>query len=312
MKEGIIRIVITGCMRTATTFLSHLLNANEECVFLRDSFLAIFRTSWRLGVRSFLEFLPIRLRNVILFNLKAEMVSKGIDKLNHLQNTQFTTLEELFDVAMELFVNDDTKVFGVKITEEEHWVATLMKETDIKIIYMVRDLRDVLLSSANAFAGYNRCYFAKRWFQGITKILKINNPKIIVVRFEDLILNPERELERLSDFLGVKLNSNITELQDVSGLTWVDNSSFQDVKKLFDPIAANRWKRNLDSKEVVYGSVVYKKLMKKLQYEENKQPFFKSLRIKIDHNLPFPRTRSRIVKKIKELIMRNERQRILS
>jgi len=286
VKEKITKVLVTGRMRSGTTLIPNVLNANKECIFLRDSFLAIFRTGWRLGIKSFLEFLPIRSRNIILFTLKAEMVLMGIDKLNHLQNTQFTTLKELFDVAMESLICNDTKVFGVKVTEEEHWITTLLKETDIKIIYMVRDLRDVLLSSANAFADYNRYYFAKRWFQAISEVLRINNPRIIIMRFEDLILEPRKELERLSDFLGVKLDASISEIKDISGATWMNNSAFHDVKKLFDTISVNRWKRNLASKDVGYGSALmntsaFKKIMERLGYEKNPIPFLKGMKLRI-------------------------------
>lgn len=278
MKE---KILLTGSQRSGTTFVGNLLNAQDDCVFLRDSFVAVFRTSWDLGVRTFTGVLPIRLRNIILFSLKAEMILKGIDKLNNLQPDQFTTLEELFDLAMELLVDDSTKVFGIKVTEEGHWIKILMKETNIKVIYLVRDLRDVLLSSANAFVDYDRKKYAKRWFRGLTEVLKINDPRIILVRFEDLILNPEKELERLSDFLGVKLTSEIEEVRDVSGTTWMNNSSFHDVVRLFDPTTVNRWKTKLASYEVIYGSIVYRKLMKRMGYEENKQSFLTKLRVRI-------------------------------
>jgi len=281
VKKEIIRVLLTGPQRVGTTFFGNLLNSNENCVFLRDSFVPIFRISRRLGIKSFTEVLPIRSRNIILFTLKSELMIRGITNLSNLQSNQFITLEELFDLAMGTFVNDSTRVFGVKITEEEGWFETLLKETDMKMIYLIRDLRDVLFSSANAFANYDRNYYAKRWFQGITEALRINDPRMIIVKFEDLILNPEKELERLSGFLGIPLIADIKELRDVSGADWVDNSSFHDVKKLFDTTSVYRWKKNLNSKEVEYGSIVYKKLMKELGYEENKLPFFKGLKIRI-------------------------------
>ena len=278
-QEKITKVFMTGCIRSGTTFLANYLNGVDKCVFLRDSFMAIFRAS--SGIKSFTEVLPIRTRNILLFNLKSEMVAKNVDKLNELTISQFSTPEELFNLAMELLIETDTKVFGVKITEEGSWFETLLVETDMKLIYLVRDLRDVLLSSANAFNTYNRSFFSQRWFRGITGVLRITDPRVLIVRFEDLILAPEKELERLSDFIGIKIDGNISELKDVSGTEWVGNSSFHDVKRLFDPVTVYRWKKNLSSREVEYGSIVYKKLMKELGYEENKLSLFKGLKIRI-------------------------------
>jgi len=302
MKEKITKVLLTGSMRSGTTFLANYLNANKECAFMRDSFVAIFRTSWRLGIKSFTELLPTRLRNIVLVGLKAETVLMGIDKLNHLQNTQFTTLEELFDVSMELLIDDNTKVFGVKVTQTEYWFKTLLKETDIKVIYMIRDLRDILLSSANRFPDYDRVRYSNQWFKGVTEALKnSDNSRLIFIKFEDLILYPEKTFKLLSAFLGVKLDTNINEIKDVSEAVWTNNSAFHDVKKLFDPIAVNRWKNNFDSKEVEYGSAIYQKLMKTLGYEENKIPFFKGLKIRIGHNWFFFRLGRKTIRNAKRL-----------
>lgn len=160
MSEKITKVLLTGTQRSGTTFLANYLKAQKECVFLRDSFMAIFRAGQ--GIKSFTEVLPIRTRNIVLFHLKSEMVAKSVDKLNNLKVFQFTTLEELFNLAMELLINEDTKVFGVKITEEEGWFEALLKETDMKMIYLIRDLRDVLLSSVNAFPGCDIVYFSRK------------------------------------------------------------------------------------------------------------------------------------------------------
>lgn len=285
MSKEITKIVLTGSMRSGTTFLTNYLDSNEKCRFMRDSFLALFRTSSQLGVKTFIEVLPIRLRNIILADLKSEMIRFGISELNSLNSEQFKTLEELFDLAMKSFIADTTMVFGVKVTEAENWLDALLKETNIKVIYMIRDLRDILLSSANIFTNYNRARFSRKWFRCVTRALKSNDSKMIIVKFEDLMLTPNKELERLSAFLGIKFDVSFNSLKDVTGTIWIDNSAFHDVKRIFDPISTYRWKKNLNSKEVEYGSSLYKKLMKELGYEENKLPFFKELKIRIKHNL---------------------------
>lgn len=292
------KVLITGSMRSGTTFLANFINANEDCIMLRDALLTIFRVSPQLGIKSFKEPLSSRQKNILLTRLKAELIVFGIDKLNELSSEQFNNLEELFETSTNLLVSKTTKVFGVKVTEAEDWLDTIIKETDIYVIYLVRDLRDVLLSASNMQVTYNRTRVSKRWYKGVSNANAIKDPKIYFLRFEDLIQNPEKEVKKLSAFLGAELNSKVKQLKDISNTKWVDNSSFHDIKKLFDPKAIFRWKKKLDSKEVKYGSVVYKKLMKKLGYEQNKVKALQALSLKISHILPFPRTRQRIMNKL--------------
>ncbi|MHA1186609.1 MAG: sulfotransferase domain-containing protein [Candidatus Heimdallarchaeota archaeon] len=293
------KVLITGSMRSGTTFLANFINANEDCVLLRDALLAIFRISPQLGIKTFNEPLAAHAKNIILTNLKAEMIVFGIDKLNDLSNEQFNNLGELFDIATNLLASKTAKVIGVKVTEAEDWLETIINDTDIKVIYLVRDLRDVLLSSSNMLVNYNRTFVSKRWHNGVSNAFAIKDPKMFFFKFEDLIQNPDKEVKKLSEFLGVELNPKVKQLKDVSNTKWVDNSSFHDIKKLFDPKAIFRWKNKLDSKEVKYGSVVYKKLMNKLGYEQNKVKAILAFHLKIVHILPFPRTRQRIMRKLK-------------
>ena len=58
------------------------LNSQEKCLLIRDYLVAIFRTSTNLGIRSFLEPLNDRQKNVLLSNLKAESLAFGISSVN--------------------------------------------------------------------------------------------------------------------------------------------------------------------------------------------------------------------------------------
>lgn len=286
-------------MRSGTTFLANFLNANEDCILLRDSMIAIFRLSPKLNIKTFIESIPIQAKNILLSNLKVEMSNLGFGSLATISSNQFDNLKELFNLALNLLSDSKTKIVGVKVTEAEDWLETIIQETDIRVIYLYRDLRDILLSSRNRFADYNRTTFSRKWKKGISKAFAINSSKIFFLKFEDLILNPRQKLEELSSFLGIKIKYDITQITDRS-TNWNDNSSFHDLDKLFDPKSVFRWKKTI-SKETIYGSVVNRKLMKKLGYEKNNVAWYQFLSIKIIHFLPFPNKRQSLLKKLNNL-----------
>ena len=353
------KVLITGSMRSGTTFSGNLVNANDDCILLRDALLPIFRISKKLGITTFKEPISARAKNILLVNIKAEMSGFGIEKLHTISGEQFTNLEELFELLLNNLAEDTTKVIGVKVTEAEDWLETIIRDTNIFVIYLVRDLRDVLLSSNNRFPDYNRTTFAKKWFKGVSQAIAVkDDPKMFFLKFEDLIQNPVKEVKKLSNFLGVELDPTIKRLKDISNQNWIDNSSFHDLKETFDKKAIFRWKKEYScdsigckdcryleevvygklggvahpyyctfreiylgnitvntakcedktiqykkaiSKEVQYGSVVCRKLMKKLGYETNKISIIQILKIKIAHSIPFPRKRQAFIKKLVRL-----------
>lgn len=295
------KLLITGVMRSGTTLLANYLQAQEGMIVLRDQLVALFRTSKLLGIRFFGQELTGREKRVVLTNLKAQSLLFGLREINRISLNSFTTLNELFEACAGLS-EKEISLFGVKVTEAEDWVEDLLRNNYF-VVYLIRDLRDVLLSQKNMFVDYDRMRVAKKWKEKTSKILSLKGKysKLIIIRFEDLVLEKNDSLFQLSFFLG-KIEYNKKTLVDVTGVPWISNSSYHDIKSLFDPVSVNRWKRCLEEKEVVYGSVVNRKLMKELNYEENFVPFGKRLRILFEYYFPFFKARRRIRWVIKRLV----------
>lgn len=79
---------------------------------------------------------------------------------------------------------------------------------DLKIVYLVRDPRDVVLSFKNSNVGQYHPYFnAKRWQEeqeaGLN-LLKERPDTIHRIRYEDLLQNPEEEAQALCSFLDLE------------------------------------------------------------------------------------------------------------
>lgn len=86
-----------------------------------------------------------------------------------------------------------------------------------KFIVLLRDPRDYILvkmkRSVKKKKSINLCAFAKDWDYRYSKILKtlnsINPSSYILIKYEDLMANPEKELTKITDFIGLKYEENM-------------------------------------------------------------------------------------------------------
>ena len=135
---------------------------------------------------------------------------------------------------------------------------------------MIRDARDVLLSSKNRFSHYKIFPFLKRWEENLEFANQFaEHPNFKIVQYESLMLDTERVLKELETFLNIKLVVNQSQklknrsYEDI----YNDNSSFGDISKLFDAKGVDRWKKSLESDEVLIASGAATNLLSKFNYE---------------------------------------------
>jgi len=92
-----------------------------------------------------------------------------------------------------------------------------LARSPIKVIHVVRDIRDVLLSLAEAQpqdAAELNLYFARSWAQSnlFLQDMYVGLPeKYLFLRYEDLVVEPEAEFRRIADFLGVPFQERMLD-----------------------------------------------------------------------------------------------------
>lgn len=88
-------------------------------------------------------------------------------------------------------------------------------------------------------------YLAAEW--ALTNIYpvkhKFNNKKWLTVTYENMLISPEKELDRVSDFLDIKLSDNIIEQIKLPSFTTDMKKDFRQEKQL------NKWKTELSTKQ---------------------------------------------------------------
>ncbi len=260
------KILITGQRRSGTTFLANFLNAQKKFLVKRDFLGTIFGESKKLKIDSFKDELSNREKNVLLSNLRAEFMSAGENVDDIPKKQDFSNLFILFEKTLDKLNKKNDKIVGVKRTGQGYWIDDLLESTDIHVIYMYRDIRDVLLSSKNRFSDYTTISYLISWNERMKQVIDIKHERLLKVKFEELILNPDNTIEKISDFIGEEITKDINFAKDRTGLKFIDNSSFHDINKLFDKRAVNRWKDYPDSKEVRYSEILIPEFLEKLGY----------------------------------------------
>ncbi|MCP3941166.1 MAG: sulfotransferase [Desulfobacteraceae bacterium] len=246
------KVLITGQMRSGTTLLCNFLNSQKNITMYADIFHTVAGRvpdprGWSFSNINYLADIPQTNKYYLLFSM-----SHGIDVLKtanevkyqlDIDPKKFNTMKELYYLLLDSIAKKDDLVVGNKVTSCEINIENISKQTDIKVLYIHRDARDVILSAAKKFKRPIDEYI-QAWNHAINIVIKINNPNFLCIKFEDLISKDDKVKKKIENFLGVPINFEIERLQAYNN-KWVANSSFEDVNSLFDKTVAYRWKNNI-------------------------------------------------------------------
>jgi hypothetical protein len=125
----------------------------------------------------------------------------------------------------------------------------LINEPNLKIILIYRDCRDVVSSTLKMVrTDWRKREFikdintaekvAKRWVNAIQQ-MEIHQEKLYIIRYEDMISNPERFIEELSNFLEINFEGFPKEMIENRGVNKYLEFLTEGEVKTIDEIAGN-------------------------------------------------------------------------
>lgn len=152
-----------------------------------------------------------------------------------------------------------------------------------KVINMVRDQRDVLLSQKNkwkrkflgantipfteafrSFINYHPILTSKVWNSCIQKSNGfVENDRVMIVKFEELLQNPEQNIKEICNFINVEFDANMLKVPVVG------SSTEEDVKGnlLIDSSKIAKWKKGgLNNAEIYLSQLIAGKMMRQSNY----------------------------------------------
>jgi len=189
----------------------------------------------------------------------------------------------LFAVVMQVFADLRGKpIMGEKTPVHLRYVSTLMEWfPDEKFIHMLRDPRGIFVSDFRRrrelpitppFKQLKRFDFLFKlfimlqttviWFEGVlryNKHKKLYPNNYYLLKFEDLVSNPENFIRRTCDFLEVEFQDKMLEQVVIS-------RGFRSGQAGFDGQAATRWKGYIDPWINTWFLFWFRKYLKEFGY----------------------------------------------
>ena len=193
----------------------------------------------------------------------------------------------------KFFLDTVTKENGAKIAcEQTPQNAYYLQELldffpKARVINLVRDQRDVLLSQKNkwrrrflgakaipilealrSFVNYHPILTAKVWASSLSCTVKFfDHPRVKIVKFEDLLTNSETVVQDICEFLQIEFEDFMLDIPVIGSSTEDDTKS----NLFIDRSKINKWKNGgLSRAEIYLSQIVSSKMMKKFDYKLEK------------------------------------------
>lgn len=234
-------VFVTGFARSGTTLLARLLDAQPNVVCASDAYAAPLDTARDVG--GFRVALSSAQRNRALARHRRSLEGRGF--ATRIGPDAFTTAGEFYRLALGELARPGDVIVGHKFPGHGPHTAVferILTETEVRCVVVLRDARDVMLSQSHALP--DTAIDPDSWRSAARRLRALRgHPRLVVVRYEDLVRDPPHALAPVAQLLGVPLTTDLRELAR-DGRPWRDNSSFHDVEMLFDPRPMERWREH--------------------------------------------------------------------
>ena len=274
MKESLDKLslfFIIGRPRSGTTMLRTLFDANKNISIPIESRVIIhlyFKFRW---VKNWDEKKLMKFYDAIFKQPKIEAwtINREQLKKDFLALGKEATFQRLIKLLylnyISFFKKGEILILGDKNPVYSfffYYLKNLLKLfPEAKIIHLTRDYRDHYLSMRKIkFEKLNHlsmvCYRWKYSFNMVRKLAKHRPNKYYFIRYEDLVINPEKELIALCDFLKIPYHESMLqyyEIKDQVLAAYPDRNVMKNHSSLFLPISADnidKWKQKLSPNEV--------------------------------------------------------------
>ena len=243
------RLILAGLPRSGTTLVATLLAAQPQIHFLTDYFPAFIEAQRRLR-RAWKAPLDASERRIALALVRDQFLRVRHPVLVKLD--AFASIDQLHRCVLQELAAPGERWLGHKLLLSPAELRATLEQTELRCLLLLRDPRDATLSFFHRTGGGVELY-ARNW-RDTARLCQelVGHPRLLALRFEDLIADPEATLKRLGDWLGVAIDAQVGQLHfqrsRAHGATeWRENSAFQDVTGRFAREPVGRWKNQGDS-----------------------------------------------------------------
>jgi hypothetical protein len=156
----------------------------------------------------------------------------------------------------------------------EHVAGIIHSRPEARLIFMVRDGRDVAVSAKTSIFNHFHVYYSVRRWQreqrlGLDWLARLSPEQITLLRYEELIADPEETIRRLCGFLGEPFEEQMLEYHRSaearkSGSLSV---SWENTSKPVISGNSSKFRRQLTTREILLFEAIACREMQELGYE---------------------------------------------
>lgn len=268
---------IIGCGRSGTTLLRTMLNNHPDVAVPTESlFIIDYLLPNPLVPISTFRKLIVKEYELSEWGIKVHL--KDIDGCS--------SVKDLIDKIHNLYMEKKGKRFWGQKTPRFIRYSKILKETypGAKFVHIIRDPRAVASSLIRSNVHESNVYFAAlRWFNDVNAGLKLKGlypDDVLDIRFEDLILHPNRIFKKLCRFLAINFYPGMIEFcPEKKKEKSLEYSQFyskitEKIGQLPDSQRIEAWRSHLSPRQISVVESICWKTMKSLNYKPdyNNQP----------------------------------------
>ncbi len=275
------KIFIIGVGRSGTSLLQSMLNAHPDVAFMPEThffrnYISSRKTKNKLekaGFKSVLEYLNDDPNFAPIQSVLWEITETATDAE--------IKLEDLQQNIWQLYLDQKQKqIIGEKDPRNIDYIPEIHKYfSDSKVIHLIRDPRDVVLSRTKAAWSSHRPYwmhaliYKAQISRGIKQAGKYFPDKYYEMFYEDLINQPEAELRKLCAFLEIGYDKNMLDFKH-SANELIKESEVSWKKETLGPLLqknVDKWKKELTNQQLFVIETICRNELKRLNYSFSDQ-----------------------------------------
>ena len=284
------QIFIVGSSRSGTTMVGRILARNKDIFTFNE--LHFFGSIWtnqspkfisqKTQVKLFSKLLCIQDNGF----LNQDNIADFIPDARRILKNKNLNLLELYEFFLQYISSKNHALISCDHTPKNiYYLKEILNYfPNAKVINMVRDQRDVLLSQKNkwrrrflgasdipysemirSFINYNPILTSIVWKSSLKHSLEFkNNSRVKMIRFEDLLTDSERIVKDICFFLEINFQKEMLEIPLIGSSS--DNDQRTNLQ--IDMSKIERWKRGgLSNAELYISQIITKDIMLKFGYK---------------------------------------------
>lgn len=262
---------IIGCGRSGTTLLKSILNGNKEVMVTPETFYysSISKFEFILSKVDYATKVRLVLSRWWFKDIKVYAEKKEKKRCNKLGDWDDIFINILIKIAGERL--EGLKCLGEKTPAHMYSIDRLKKNfPKAKIVQIFRDPRAVAASYKNQNFGHVTVSGSIREWVYAKNVhdRMLANSDYYFLRYEDLVLNPENELNKLCEFLGVDFCEGMLHFYNRKDLGFSKVQSHHlETKKPITIENKDKWVRYLSHIELNFLSYFVSEVAKDIGYE---------------------------------------------